>query len=419
MNEKVINIIIRLVEKGFVIFSLSIFSGIFGWDSLGDLMPRFIVGLMKYFLWGASIFLVFFFWRDTIFIIKKNLPLIALSFLAFFSFIWSDVPDLTLFNARDIIMMTCFGLYFSARFSLKEQVKLIAVTLFIGICLSVITVVLIPSIGLHGFSGATDVQIENHAGSWRGVYGHKNIMGSTMLLCSLTFFTLPKDCSRLYRWGGFILSLFLMLLSKSRTAFILSFIIIGLVIFCKNFRWRGKISVIFADIGIFFIGSTSLVLFTYWVELLSGLGRDPTLTGRTPIWESMVARLMERPLLGFGRGAFWAPKSKYAIEAGQAIGSGWVPPHGHNGLLDLTIDIGLIGLFLFLITYFTTVIQALQKAYATKNNEELFPIGYLIFLTINNVTESYLLRFANLFWVIFITIAFNLNKEVKLNYYGT
>lgn len=406
---------LRLAEKAFIILGLSFFSGVFGVQSLGLILPKAVVTLIRFFIWGTSTALVCVFWKSTFITATKNISLCLLTLLALFSFTWSEFPSITLFNARDILMMTSFSLYFVTRFKLKEQVQLIGFTLLLGACLSTIIALGLPSVGVHGaHSLDADIQSESHPGAWKGIYGHKNSLGSMMVLSSLTFFALPKENSVLYKWGGFSFSLLLMLLSTSKTSLVLSFLLILIMVFYKQFRWKGKISVIFLDIGILILGCIALLLFTYWVELLTGLGRDPTLTGRTPIWGVALNRLMERPFLGFGREAYWASKSKYALEVSRIIGTGWIPPHAHNGLIDLALDVGLIGVALFLITYFTTFAQSLKRAYATRNPEELWLLGYLVFLTMNNVTESYLLRQANIYWVLFITVAFTASPKIKL-----
>ncbi|GAB1543466.1 hypothetical protein NUACC21_61410 [Scytonema sp. NUACC21] len=182
------------------------------------------------------------------------------------------------------------------------------------------------------------------------------------------------------------------------------------MVFYKKFRWQGKISVIFIDIGILILGCVALVIFSNWVELISGLGKDPTLTGRTPLWSAVIARLMERPLLGYGRDAYWAPKSKFAVEAGKSI-SGWIPPHAHNGFIDIALDVGFIGLLVFLISFVLSFARALKRAYATKDLEELWPLAFLTFLAMNNMTESFLMRLANLYWVLYITVALTVSQK--------
>lgn len=395
---------LRFAEKIFIILGLSFFSGVFGVESMGDVLPKAIVTLIRFFVWGMSSILVCIFWKSAIITATRDKLLCILTALVLLSFIWSEFPSFTLSETRDVLMMTSFGLYFATRFNLKEQVQLVACTLLIGSILSTIFALAFPALGIH---------ISDHPGAWKGVYGHKNSLGSMMVLSSLTFFLLPKESSILYKWCGFIFSLILMILSTSKTSLVLSILLLLIIMFYKNFHWKGKISVIFIDIGILILGCVAVLVFTYWVELITGLGKDPTLTGRTPLWGATLARLMERPLLGYGRGAFWAPKSQYAIEAGQAIGSGWVPPHGHNGFVDLALDVGLIGFSLFLMSYLTSFARALKRSYATKNIEELWPLAYLTFLAMNNVTESCLLYQANVYWVLFITVCLTTNQKRK------
>jgi exopolysaccharide production protein ExoQ len=411
------NQLLRLAEKCFIVLGIAFFSGVFGIHSLGILFPKALVTLIRFFIWGGSTFLVCIFWKNTIRIVSRNISICILSALAFLSFIWSELPEFTWFNSRDIWMMTFFALYFATRFSLKEQIEIIAYTSLIGSILSIIFVIGLPGIGKEVDSA--------HLGAWKGLYGHKNLFGSMMVLKSLTFFTLPNNNSKIYKWGGFSLAILLIILSTSKTSLVITSLLILIILFYKNFRWRGKISVIFIDIGILILGCVALLVFSYWVEILTGLGRDPTLTGRTPLWSLMIARLIEKPLLGYGRGAFFAPKSRYGIEAGQIVGTGWIPPHGHNGLLDLSIDLGLIGLSFFLITYFTNFARALKLAYAAKDVENIWPLAYLIFLLMNNITESLLLYQTNIFWVLFITLVFTLsqkpqtkqnNNQTKQNY---
>ena len=403
MNQQILGQLIRLAEKSFIILGLTFFSGAFGINSLGMIIPPSVVSLIRYLIWGASTALIVLLWQNTLIAFSRNFLLFLLTGLAYFSFIWSYDPDFTFFNSREVLMMTFFGLYFASRFSLKEIVELIGLTLFISCLTSVIVAVGMPAIGTH--IG------DDHSGAWKGVYGHKNNFGSMMILMWLSFFTLPKDNSQIYKYLGIFLSILLMLISTSKTSLVISILLISMMFFYKNFRWQGKISVIILDIGILILGCLSVFITTYWVEILTELGRDSTLTGRTPIWGVMILKLIERTLLGYGRGSFFAPGSPYAFEAGRVLHAGWVPGHGHNGFLDLAIDIGLIGLSIFLINYFATFARGLKRAYATNNPEALFPLAFLLFLVLNNITESFLLNQTNIYWVIYVTVAFYLNQK--------
>ncbi|MDY6896701.1 MAG: O-antigen ligase family protein [Cyanobacteriota bacterium] len=403
MRQQILSQLLRLAEKSFIILGLTFFSGAFGINSLGMIISPGVVSLIRYFVWGASTFLVLILWQNTLITFSRNFLLLLLTGLAYFSFLWSQDPEFTLFNSRQVLMMTFFGLYFASRFSLKEIVELIGLTLFIGCITSILVAIGMPSIGMH--IG------DQHSGAWKGVYGNKNKFGSMMILMWLSFFTLPKSNSSIYKYLGIILSIFLILVSTSKTSLVISVLLISIMFFYKHFRWQGKISVILLDIGILILGCLTVFITTYWVEILTDLGRDTTLTGRTPIWGVMLLKLIERPLLGYGRGSFFAPGSPHAFEAGRVLHAGWVPGHGHNGFLDLAIDIGLIGLSIFLINYFATFARGLKRAYATNNPESLFPLAFLLFLVMNNITESFLLHQVNIYWVIYVTVTFTLNQK--------
>ncbi|AKG24700.1 hypothetical protein IJ00_17190 [Calothrix sp. 336/3] len=368
------------------------------------ILPQGIVTLAKYCSWIGSLLLVLLFWRSCIILSITNIFIWLLTGLSVISFLWSDFPSVTFLNAIEVLMMTLFSLYFATRFCLEEQIKLISTTLFIGAILSIFVAVIFPNFGRH---------IEGDLiGAWKGIYWQKNILGSMMVLSSITFYTLPKQTSSFYRYLGLSIALGLILFSTSKTSLVLYFISMSIMIFYQKFRWRGKISVVLVDIGILVFGCVLLLVSTFWVELLTELGKDPTLTGRTPLWNVMLNRLMDRPLFGYGIGGFWAPGSQYAIEAGKAVGTGWIAPSGHNGYMDILVDLGLVGFSLFLIIYCITFIKAFRIAYSSNKKEDLWYLTYITFLALNSLTETFFLR-PGIHWMLFITVAFSVNKKIR------
>jgi O-antigen ligase len=82
---------------------------------------------------------------------------------------------------------------------------------------------------------------------------------------------------------------------------------------------------------------------------------DTSFTGRTAIWKFALDNLGERPMRGFGFGAFWAtPGVRYGsddsgIEGADAQSSDARRAlHAHNAYLDLALTIGVPGLALVL-----------------------------------------------------------------------
>ncbi|MDX2098697.1 MAG: O-antigen ligase family protein [Leptolyngbyaceae cyanobacterium bins.59] len=396
------------LERAFAILGLSFFVGSFT-GLIGVVPPGIYPSpalntLLRYVVWFGALLLLVPRWQKTLRVMAQDIFLWIITILAILSFLWSDFRDFVYLNSREVMQMTAFGLYFAVRFTLKDQVKLLAWTMALGITLSILVCLAFPSIGIH--QGV-------HSGAWRGVYIDKNYFGSLMVMSLVVFFVLPIEQARdrLCSWLGMAMSALMLILATSRTSLTLSIFLILILSFYRNFRWRGKQTVLWMDLGILIVGSISTVLFSNWVEIVVGMGRDPTLSGRTHIWSIALYRFWERPLLGFGRGAFWAPGSRFAAEASPDPSLTYIPPHGHNGFVDLLLDIGLIGFSCFLISFGVAYIRSLSRAYETKRSENLWPLGFLTFLVMNNMTESLLLYLNTIYWVLYVAIVLSVGQK--------
>lgn len=110
------------------------------------------------------------------------------------------------------------------------------------------------------------------------------------------------------------------------------------LLWCRKLKLRVPQSVLLA-ILIFltgygtstpFLGGSNLASFT------ALLGRDETLTGRTEVWAAVLPVVQKQPLLGAGFGSFWTSARQRFYQI----------PHGHNGYLDILLDLGAVGLVL-------------------------------------------------------------------------
>jgi exopolysaccharide production protein ExoQ len=410
--------VISNFEKLYSLIGLLFFSGAFSQLIQGSSMT-----LLRYGVWVMAIILLCLRWKNSIKTAFANIYILLLTILILVSFMWSDVFLNTLKDNREIMQMTFFGLYFASRFKIKEQIRIIAAAFFIGGVMSLIAVFADPIIGLHFL---------DHPGAWKGVFGYKNILGSMMLIGTFTFILLPKyensdsgisynhksykfdKFYKFYKYCGLLLTVFLIVCSTSKTSLIVSIILLLILFFYSKYRWQGKITVVYLDIAILIVASMATVLIGNWAEILTAIGRDPTLTGRTPMWGAALGKLMERPFFGFGRGAFWSPGSQYAKDVGFALTDGFTPPHGHNGFIDMALDVGLVGLLLFAISFFITYFRALKLAYAAKEPENLWYLAFLIFLVMNNLTESFLLYKTNIYWTLYLAAAWTLAKRENI-----
>jgi exopolysaccharide production protein ExoQ len=148
------------------------------------------------------------------------------------------------------------------------------------------------------------------------------------------------------------------------------------------------------------IGIVCIAL-TLQATWLLELTRDPKLlTGRTQIWQPMIISFLESPFSGSGYGAFW--------EAG--VGATKIGPlagvtQGHNGYLDLAVQIGLPGLLLALgalvLWPILLIIKLRSRAYQLCS----LAAAVLVFFLINNGTESSVFdgdQLLQVFWMVML-----------------
>ena len=82
--------------------------------------------------------------------------------------------------------------------------------------------------------------------------------------------------------------------------------------------------------------------------LSEALGRGANLTGRTGIWQMGASFAAERPLFGFGYHSFFDPTPFSRVWALRATRGSFFPPHFHNSVLQVLIELGWAGLLAYL-----------------------------------------------------------------------
>jgi exopolysaccharide production protein ExoQ len=392
---------ILLFILGVMFFSGGLGVGAEEGDLMPSLLPKTVLSAARYLIWGLTSLSLLVNWRSAGVRSRRNWAMWALTAIVLLSELWSINPTVTREANREVLQMLCFGLFVATRFSIVEQVRLLAFCFGSGALLSLGVAAIVPTAGRH---------VLHHIGAFKGIYDYKNTLGSMMVMGMVSFslLTVRSLWGKLYRVAGFILCFVLMLLSTSKTSLLLTFGILALISFYRNFRWRGRQTIIFLDFAILAVACGGYFIIENWVTLVSGLGKDPTMSGRTKIWGSMLTDIWRSPWLGFGRATFWNKPSEYATRAGEAVSFRYIPPHGHNGYLDLLVDVGFVGIGLFLIAFAITYYRSLRLAYAAERSENYWPIAFLTFLAMNNWTESYLMRLVNLYWPLFLAVGWSL-----------
>ncbi len=416
MNKKLE--ILEIVEKGFAIISLVFYSSgplpLILSHGMGEGLvditpdPTDYSSLQRLFFisYFVTFSLLIFRWKRTLYVVSKEWTISLLIPIALASIMWSFVPTQTQPRAFALIGTSCFGLYLAAQYSIREQLKLLGWSFFAIIIMSFLMAIIIPDYGT--------MPIGIHAGAWRGIYVHKNVLGRMMTIGGMVFLILAMNAKeqKWLPWIGLGLSIWLLILSKSSSSIINFITIFAIVPIYSILRWRYEI-LIPTVIALITLGGSLSVWFSQNAStVLGSIGKDATLTGRTDIWPLIIEMIGKQPWLGYGYSAFWNSWDSPGAYVWYA--ARWTPPNAHNGLLDLWLDLGLLGVLVFMTGFVTTCVRGLVWLRIDRSWDSFWTLLYLTYLVLANLSESSLLNRNDIFWVLYVSVSFSL-ATVRLN----
>ena len=149
-----------------------------------------------------------------------------------------------------------------------------------------------------------------------------------------------------------------------------------------------------------------------WQDALLALGRDPTFTNRTRIWQLALEYIDRRPWFGYGFGAFWREQSEDAQVFWVALG--FKTPHAHNSWLEIVLGIGMVGLGIAGLGWLAVFYRTLRVAAAPHAEHVAFCMAYLAAIFFENLSEYEFFRAGRLMWALFVAIIVYLGREVIL-----
>jgi len=196
-----------------------------------------------------------------------------------------------------------------------------------------------------------------------------------------------------------VLCLFLVIMSTSKTALLISLAGLAMFLALRIFR-RFPI----LRIPVFYLIVAGIVSFTVLMlaipdEMFALIGKERTLTGRTDIWDALIYSIQQKPLLGYGYGVYWDDPlgPSYYVR----IMLEWGVPSAHNGWIETWLSVGLIGVVMFSIYYMVTLFLAIDRIKRGGAETYWVVISTLVFLMLS-MSESAILQQNELGWVIFV-----------------
>jgi exopolysaccharide production protein ExoQ len=357
--------------------------------------------VLYYFLMAAFILSGY---REIWRVILNNKVLLLAPLFAALSAIWSESPLITLRVSLELMMTTLFAFYLSERISTEYLMKLLMFVGTVAALLSVMLAVFLPNYGIyHRGSGA----------EWQGICSHKNALGVSMaFLLTPVFFSAQRLILKL---GYVALLLFLIGMCQSRGAW---FVTLGVLLFTGwlSISWRlgNKQSLLWAAAtGTAAIGMVALGLF-YLEPLLRTIGKDPTLTGRTGIYLAVLDSIFKHPFLGYGFGAFWFGLNRESLLVALRIH--WMTiGYAENGLLELWLELGSVGLLLILFLFGRAIRQSVRLIRSRNYSPRVGWFSAILFLQlITNVEAGMVMTPVTINWTLTLIAFIGLVKEARI-----
>lgn len=269
-------------------------------------------------------------------------PLLCIAALALLSVLWSENPGRTLRRAVALSECMLFGMFLYRTDGLERTIERIGQVCVAMAALSLVVFIAVPSVGRETALG--------YERALRGVFPQKNTMAECMLLgmCCYAYRSL-----RGLDWrsvGALGLLGLCVLLGRGASVLMVAGVVGVMTL------WLRLNGLPVLRLGLLFVlvwAGVALVvaLVGFPEEVFALAGRDMSLTGRVPLWEAILPEIWRAPLWGHGYAGFWNVGSPTVQMIWRF--AGWEAPDAHCSYLDILLQLGGVGLLLYVCAWST------------------------------------------------------------------
>lgn len=286
--------------------------------------------------------------------IRATMPMVAcFGLLILASAAWSVSPMDTIIYGTILCANIIFAYMAAADFEMREIVRLIANT-----------IVVLAAAGLAAyFVGYRQVLYYDglsRPNLWggmplRGFFPHKITGAMYAVIGCVAAISTYRGWIRIASLG--ILFAFITSTSSATGMVLLPTALAVYWITAVAYRRRMRPSVYFTSVGLIllvFVG----IIWQSWNGVLSALGRDATLTGRTRIWSWGIRAWEQRPILGWGFNGYLNSSESATMKSSLNYNA----PHFHQAYVQTAVDLGAVGLLVLVAVLISTMIGAYKLA---------------------------------------------------------
>ena len=149
------------------------------------------------------------------------------------------------------------------------------------------------------------------------------------------------------------------------------------------------------------VGISALGVLAFRAQIFALMGKSADMTGRTYIWKKVLELIDQRPLQGWGWTSYWLP----LVEPykGLIVMHGVPYLQAHNAFLDVWLQLGILGLGLFVGLLGYTFVPLWRLAVRHTSPLYLWPILVFVGIVVQNLTESRML--IEIGWMLLVLFA--------------
>lgn len=224
-------------------------------------------------------------------------------------------------------------------------------------------------------------------GRIQGIVGNANLLGTlALLLLVIAVVRLSERPRRPIIIADVVLGVAVIAKTGSSTVLIAVIAVMGVWALAWLARRPGPLAR--AGIGVTVAGALTVVVLavTNWPRFAELLGKSADMTHRFDIWAAVAERIAVRPVTGFGFVGWWPTwEGWFGIHAIRNIRV----TQAHNLWLDLTMQVGVVGLVLFAAALVVVAWRWWRRSTLPSVEPEAFiALGFVVVLLVQSLTES-------------------------------
>jgi len=340
---------------------------------------------------------------------RRNWPLGVFIALAFVSASWSVDGVATSFRALELLLATVVAANIGTRYRPDQLLEIVfwAGAIFLVLCLAIV------------FGIPTEGQMHSRPDyrSWRGVYWHKNHLGSIAALVNIVAFwrvLIAWEHRRADWLGGmvYLVSLATVYFAYSATGGI---VLIALHLFAlcvwlwlrTSHRWRA---------WHYSVALGAVVAALAWAaanadRIFGIFNRSPTMSGRVDLWNYLLKDVVPQRLWwGHGFGAIWTIEL-FRVGAGERVNWGKPAVIADNGFLDILLHLGIVGLLIFVGILTVGFVRSLRYGRAGRTLTDFFPLLLMFYAVVGNLAFSLFLETETFVWLLIVIVLFETTRR--------